>query len=372
MLCLRDSIRDDDPSLQWLLRAVEDAPSLTAFILAPWQVARVLAIHLSEAVLADRAHQPTVWPPCPACGAALRSQGCAPRQRMSVVGPIQWHRRIGRCPQGCAIPQVAPLDEGLGVQPQQRTSAELQALGWAGAILVPFATAARLLGWSWGRMVSPRAVWCWGRAAGHQAMAHLQAELDRVAQGYTPTPEPLATELATCPLALGAAGVMVPLRPVAGVPTGKTRWRAITVGVLARLGQPRTRLGQGVTRLQQRRWRSWVTSRRSRRACGVKPCARGSGPRRRWCGAVRVAGAGGACLRSALCARRRGSGTCPMRPKTSGRRRPLGGLGGPRRLGDGFSGHGTACGMADRTVGWPTWRTPWSWRGCLRPHGTPS
>ena len=51
MLCLHDSIRDDDPSLQWRLRAVEEAPSLTALVLATWQVAHVLAVHVIEAVL---------------------------------------------------------------------------------------------------------------------------------------------------------------------------------------------------------------------------------------------------------------------------------------------------------------------------------
>jgi len=39
------------------------------------------------------------------------------------------------------------LAEALGVQPQQRTSRELQCLGCALAVFVPFATAARLLGW---------------------------------------------------------------------------------------------------------------------------------------------------------------------------------------------------------------------------------
>ena len=48
MLCLMDSIRDDDPSLQYLLRVLEDAGSLTALILAAWQVARVLAVQLVE------------------------------------------------------------------------------------------------------------------------------------------------------------------------------------------------------------------------------------------------------------------------------------------------------------------------------------
>ena len=129
------AIRDDDPSVQRLLRVVENADSLTALILAAWQVARVLAVHVIEAVLAERARRPTAWPPCPVCGTSLRSKGFAPRQITSVCGPIRWQRRVGRCPQGCTIPQVAPLDDALGVQPQQRASGELQYLGCALAVL---------------------------------------------------------------------------------------------------------------------------------------------------------------------------------------------------------------------------------------------
>jgi hypothetical protein len=253
MLCLHDSIRDDDPSVQCLLRVLEDAQSLTALGLAAWQVTRGLTVRLVEAVLAERARQPTAWPRCPRCGGPLRSKGFATRQMTSLFGLSRWQRRGGRCPHGCAIPQVAPLDEELGGQPHQRTSGELRLLGCALAVWVPFATAARLLAWYCGHGVSPRAVWCWGPAAGHQAMVSLQVELDTGAQGHTPPPEPLPPELAALPLALGAAGVMVPFRPVAGAPTGKTRWREIKVGVLARLGQHRTRLGQVVPRLPHRR-----------------------------------------------------------------------------------------------------------------------
>jgi hypothetical protein len=253
MLCLHDSIRDDDPSVQCLLRAVEDAPSLTALILATWQVARVLAVHLIEAELAERARQPTVWPPCPACGASLRSKGFAQRQMMSLFGPIQWRRRVGRCPRGCDLPQVVPLDATLGVQPHQRTSGALQSLGCALAVFVPFATAARLLGWYGGGVVSPRAVWCWVQAAGHQAMAQLQADLDAVAKEDVPLPEPLTAALAAAPLLLGADGVMVPFRPEGGHPKGKTAWHEVKVGVLARLGRHTTRTGKVVARLHQRR-----------------------------------------------------------------------------------------------------------------------
>jgi hypothetical protein len=239
--------------VQRLLRAVEDAHSLTDLILAAWQVARVLTVHLVEAVLAERACRPLAWPPCPRCGVSLRSKGFATRQVTSLFGPLQWRRRVGRCPQGCAIPQVAPLDEALGVQPYQRTSEELQSLGCALAVFVPFATAAQFLGWYSGGTVSPRAVWCWVQAAGHRAMEHLQEHLEAVARGDLPPPEPLAAEQAALPLALGADGVMVPFRPEGGKPRGKIRWREIKVGVLARLGQHRTRLGQVVTRLQHRR-----------------------------------------------------------------------------------------------------------------------
>ena len=253
MLCLRDSIRDDDPSVQRLLRVVENADSLTALILAAWQVARVLAVHVIEAVLAERARRPTAWPPCPVCGTSLRSKGFAPRQITSVCGPIRWQRRVGRCPQGCTIPQVAPLDDALGVQPQQRASGELQYLGCAFAVFVPFATAARLLGWYSGGTVSPQAVWGWVQAAGQRAMQTLQDHLHALAHGDLPAPEALAADLAAAPWVLGADGVMVPFRPAGGQPTGKTRWQEIKVGVLARLGQHRTRTGKVVTRLHPRR-----------------------------------------------------------------------------------------------------------------------
>jgi hypothetical protein len=46
---------------------------------------------------------------------------------------------------------------------------------------------------------------------------------------------------------------MGPLRPEGGQPRGTTAWHEITVGVLARLGRQRTRTGQVVVRLHQRR-----------------------------------------------------------------------------------------------------------------------
>jgi len=52
MLCLTDIIRDHERSLQPLLRAIDEALTLTALLVAVWPLARLLAIHVVEAVLA--------------------------------------------------------------------------------------------------------------------------------------------------------------------------------------------------------------------------------------------------------------------------------------------------------------------------------
>src|SRR5712691_12290908 len=74
MLCLIDSIRHGAPSVQRLLRAVADAQTLTALLLAAWSLARVITVHIVEYVLAERACRATAWPCCPACGVSLRSK----------------------------------------------------------------------------------------------------------------------------------------------------------------------------------------------------------------------------------------------------------------------------------------------------------
>jgi hypothetical protein len=84
-------------------------------------------------------------------------------------------------------------------------------------------------------------------------MEPLQEEVATVTGEHGPTPESWTAEQAVLPWVMGADGVMGPLRPDGGGPGGKSRWREGKVGVLARLGQHRTRTGQCVPRLQQRR-----------------------------------------------------------------------------------------------------------------------
>ena len=109
---IRDSISQIDPSLQELIEAIENASTLTLLILSAWHLARVLAVRIVEEALTERAQRPTQWLNCPKCGKRMHSKGFVSRQITSVIGIIRWKRRVGRCPYGCKIGQISPLDDG--------------------------------------------------------------------------------------------------------------------------------------------------------------------------------------------------------------------------------------------------------------------
>ena len=71
---------------------------------------------------------------------------------------------------------------------------------------MPFATAATLLGWASGVVVSPRAVWEWGQAAGQRAMAQLQAQLQAAAEGHLLPRSPWRPRWRRCPWPWGPMG----------------------------------------------------------------------------------------------------------------------------------------------------------------------
>jgi hypothetical protein len=159
MSCLRDSIRQSDPSFQELVEAIENASSLALLVLSAWRLAREFAVKLVIEVLTERAQRPTQWPNCPKCGKRLHSKGFISRQVISLIGIIRWKRRVGRCPRGCAIGQIAPLDKALGLLPYQRTSFELQRLG----CLLAIETVTSLLNYLVSVKVS--SVWHWVQEA---------------------------------------------------------------------------------------------------------------------------------------------------------------------------------------------------------------
>ena len=145
-------------------------------------------------------------------------------------------------------------------------------------VLVPFATAARLLGWYSGGTVSPRAVWCWVQAAGHQAMEQLQEQLQRRRPGAPAPREPLAADAGG--LALGAGGrwgdgpVSARGRPPTGQDADGARSKWACWPAWASIARGPGRSSPGC--ISAGWWPSWGISMRSSRVCGLKPCARAS------------------------------------------------------------------------------------------------
>lgn len=253
MSCLKTSILQVDDTWQELIDAIENASSLTAMGLAAWHLARVLAVTLVEEELARRAQRPTTWPHCQQCGKKLESKGFEPRQLRGLIGVVRWRRRTGRCPGGCKVGQVAPLDTELGLQANQRTSGGLKRAACALAVFVPFEVAAVLLRLMTEVTASPGAIWNWTQEAGQASMKRLKQQLKMLKEEQEPGEEEIEAAVAALPLLVGADGVMVPFRPHGGKPNGRTAWREVKVAVLARLSERVTRTGKKATHLVQRR-----------------------------------------------------------------------------------------------------------------------
>jgi len=253
MPCLIDTIRETNPEWQTKLDELANATRLSLLIMAAWQLARVLAVRLVEETLTKRAQAKTEWVRCLQCGKRLRSKGFQSRQIKSIIGDINWKRRLGRCPNKCAIGQVAPLDEALGLTSNQKSDPGLQRVACLVAIFVPFETATVLLKQLTGMDVSGQAIWEWVQSAGQRMMKSLTVELEALAAGQMPEVEAMSAEIAAQTLLMGADGVMVPFRPQERRAKGKTKWREVKVAIFARLGKFPTRAGKLVPRLHRHR-----------------------------------------------------------------------------------------------------------------------
>lgn len=206
-----------------------------------------------ESELNTRARQQTNWPLCRHCGHRYRSKGMVSRRIKTLIGEIQWSRRVGRCPRLCPGAQCVPLDDALALVPQQRVGDGLKRLGCLLCVMMPYEQAAWVLGqWS-GITVSASSLWQWVQDYGQTALSQLEAEVTAYSKRGEVVAEPLPLTVGQLPLAISADGVMVPFRPTPLSPKGKTEWREVKVGLFARLQAHLTRGGTTVTRLVHRR-----------------------------------------------------------------------------------------------------------------------
>ncbi len=244
------SVVENDCQIQELVEEVEQAASLVLLILTALQLGRAIAVKVVEEILNERGQdEAEECAPCEKCKAKLESKGLLPREILTVIGRVKWKRRVRRCPNGCEGSQVAPSDEMIGLTAYQKTSLEVKWLGSALAIFVPFQTAAVLLAMMTGLKVESKSIWLWVQERGQIAKKQLEAQLAALETGELPEVELKDATLKRLSLLIGADGVMAPFRPNNGSTTGKTKWREVKVGILARLGKR----GNGAQQLVQRR-----------------------------------------------------------------------------------------------------------------------
>jgi hypothetical protein len=146
-----------------------------------------------------------------------------------------------------------PLDEALGITPNQVSSEELIRLGCLLSIVMPYDLSSWMLQQCTGIAVSASTLWNWAERYGASSKSRLEAQLEQYLQGESMPRASLDDVTAALRLAIAADGVMVPFRPHPKTPKGKIQWREVKVGLLVRLGHRITRAGKQVTRLCRRR-----------------------------------------------------------------------------------------------------------------------
>ncbi len=239
--------------MQPLYEKLQRSATLASLVLAAWQIGVWFARALVNHHLNERAQLPQSWGSCHQCGSRLESKGLVNRRMLTLMGWVEWRRRVGRCPNRCAGSHDAPFDAVLGIVPYQQTSIELVRLGCLLAVFLPFELAVQLLSQWCGIGMSDATVWRWVQQFGRQALQQLNCELDNLHQGIEPAMEAMDPTLMELPLVIAADGVSVPFRAQAGTPKGKIRCQEVKIALLARLRLVQTRSAQTKTRLEQRR-----------------------------------------------------------------------------------------------------------------------
>ncbi|PSB22408.1 hypothetical protein C7B76_04205 [filamentous cyanobacterium CCP2] len=145
MLTLNELVVPEVPEWQRFNEKLQSSVTLASLVLTAWQIGLWFARTLVEYQLNRRAKQPEIWSNCAHCGSRLHSKGFVSRRMLTIVGWVEWKRRVGRCPNRCVGSHVIPFDGALGISAYQQTSMELVRLGCLLAVFLPFELAVQLL-----------------------------------------------------------------------------------------------------------------------------------------------------------------------------------------------------------------------------------
>lgn len=96
-----EQICSQDPIWQQLCQKLKATVSLPALVLIAWQMGLFIARAIVEQQLVERAQVQEQWSCCPVCRTRLVSKGFVKRKILTLVGWVEWKRRVGRCPRHC-------------------------------------------------------------------------------------------------------------------------------------------------------------------------------------------------------------------------------------------------------------------------------
>ncbi|MBF0224173.1 MAG: ISKra4 family transposase, partial [Desulfobacterales bacterium] len=195
------------PETKEIFKSLEKAVSLQDIIISTLILIKSMAIWIVEEIIRLRANVTTDWPLCPKCGQRLESKGFQSRQILTLFGSVHWKRRVGRCPNGCKIGLIAPLDASLKIAPYQMTCNTIKRIACLLAVFLPFEIVVFLLQQCLGLKISSDAVWNWVQKFGSEAMYKIEEELRQLREGNSPSPEKLSDEINMLPLLVGGDGV---------------------------------------------------------------------------------------------------------------------------------------------------------------------
>lgn len=246
-------ITEEQQEGQDLREGIKKATTLAQMIIAACQWAKAEAVKAVEQEIAERDQRRCNWPKCPKCGARITNKDREKRQIKSMIGIVRWKRKVGRCPNGCEIGQVVPLDKEFGLEPDQRVSNELKLGACALAVFVPYQIATVLLKLLTGIELSPWSIWTWVQEVGEKAEQLLATALANLAAGQEPAPEPISAEITALPMVMGGDGVQVPFRRQPHSPAGKTKFQEVKIGIIARIKHFVNRRGTDVVKIQRKK-----------------------------------------------------------------------------------------------------------------------
>jgi len=254
---LLDIIRqnvDSEPRFEDLSSRLHQARTLKQLTLAALGLGLFVAVVVVEDILATRAEAPEQAGVCPDCGTRLVSKGFSDRRVINtIIGMVGWRRRLWRCPRGCKIGQIAPFDEQLGVEPNEKTCEGIKELACLLAVFVPYQIASLLLKNLLGVEACPSSVWNWVQVYGDKAISRFDKELERFSEGGLPAASEIDDKILRLKMAMGADGVMLPFRPNGGAPEGKSEWHEVKIGIFARLMEKINKKGRKVRVIVRKR-----------------------------------------------------------------------------------------------------------------------